>query len=211
MFNIMIKCYHTVNNFKQEMFETIADQFDIHGHPEYYGQDPDDIKYNNSKDIDDEYGINPVDRVLIDNFGSYFTENYKRIFRGNDFKEEIRNYILSLEYCECLADIGSSCETLDCLDEYTVQCLDICWIMVLQDPPLSLTPIKWKAEDGLVYDDEMHKRILGSDRKCKKVLYFIWPVISSRNESGLDYQKIEVVSRDEMYRRQKGSSVAQKK
>lgn len=120
--------------------------------------------------------------------------------------------------------------------EYIVKCCEVCWVMILQDPPLNIQPLQWKAlmikhsisdtdetsDDGSMddesiavkkaaiiavetenpiysheeYDGEKHRRVLGSDRKCKQILYHVWPVIARSDTNViLGDQKIEVVVR----------------
>eukprot|EP00484_Ammonia_sp_Unknown_P022232 CAMPEP_0197041586 /NCGR_PEP_ID=MMETSP1384-20130603/18113_1 /TAXON_ID=29189 /ORGANISM="Ammonia sp." /LENGTH=73 /DNA_ID=CAMNT_0042472539 /DNA_START=53 /DNA_END=270 /DNA_ORIENTATION=- len=55
-----------------------------------------------------------------------------------------------------------------------------------------------KYEQMTEFNDKYHKRVLGSDRKCKSILYHVWPAVA-RNGVILGDQKIDVVLRKEMY------------
>ena len=70
--------------------------------------------------------------------------------------------------------------------------------MMLQDPPLKLYPIDWKPAQETKFNDKCHKRVLGSDRNCKNILYHVWPAVA-RNGVILGDQKIDVVLRNELY------------
>eukprot|EP00485_Elphidium_margaritaceum_P007494 CAMPEP_0202690188 /NCGR_PEP_ID=MMETSP1385-20130828/5257_1 /ASSEMBLY_ACC=CAM_ASM_000861 /TAXON_ID=933848 /ORGANISM="Elphidium margaritaceum" /LENGTH=751 /DNA_ID=CAMNT_0049345423 /DNA_START=32 /DNA_END=2287 /DNA_ORIENTATION=- len=167
-----------------------------------------------------------------------------------------------------LPDIGDSERAS--LSEYIIECCEVCWVMLLQDPPLQIVPTHWKCDAAdassssssaaamhehdawhddenddedddakhmqqqqqqqqphmngasaldpddddenansssskgkqfklmTVYNDDYHKRVLGSDRNCKKILYHVWPAVARKGVI-LGDQKIDVVLREEMY------------
>ena len=70
--------------------------------------------------------------------------------------------------------------------------------MILQDPPLSIKPNQWRAKNNDKYDENIHKKILGSVKTSNNVLYYVWPIIA-RNGDILDDQKMDVIVRDNMY------------
>eukprot|EP01084_Bolivina_argentea_P151471 264367_1 len=184
LFHTIIKCYEKVVEFKQNMFDVIANELNM-----YYT-----LKNNN---ISDECINNEINKILSNRFGSYFKDNYKTILKTKIIAEKVKYDILSKEYSKCLSNI-ESCDSLNSLNEFIIQCLNICWVMILQDPPLHFKPITWKSKNIIQFDNKIHKRVLGSDKKCTNILYCVWPVIS-RNRKILDDQKIEVILRDNMY------------
>ena len=104
------------------------------------------------------------------------------------------------EYLESIGTLGD--DERAALREYIRECLEVCWVMILQDPPLQIMPNQWRStglsEEWTVYDEKYHKRVLGSDRHCKDILYFVWPAVS-RKGVVLGDQKVDVLLREELY------------
>eukprot|EP01084_Bolivina_argentea_P099378 178652_1 len=87
----------------------------------------------------------------------------------------------------------------DSLDEYIMECCKICNNMLLHNPPLHFVSSEWESKDE-IYDHIKHvRKELGSDLKCNKILYYIWPAIA-QNDCILKGQKMEVITRDVMYK-----------
>ena len=79
---------------------------------------------------------------------------------------------------------------------YITTCLNTCWKLVVQDPPLDIKPKTWNLKgQNITFDKKLHKRALGSDRSSNEILYCVFPVVV-RGETVLDEQFIEVVSGD---------------
>ena len=106
---------------------------------------------------------------------------------------------------------------MDHLVDYVDRACSVCWMMVLQDPPLRFWPNQWSAlrdeeenvgggTERVRFDEKRHKRVIGSDRRSHYVLYFVWPALSNGTDL-CGNGKMDVVVRDKwpQMRRTKGS------
>ncbi len=130
--------------------------------------------------------------------GAYFKNNYEYILN----KDKIVSCVMDFMKDKCnengLNDLSEN--ELECMKLYVMKCCEICWIMLLQDPMLEFTPIEWECEESVIYNDEIHKKVLGSDRKCDSVLYNVWPAISKEKQI-CGTNKIDVVVKNEFYKK----------
>lgn len=109
-------------------------------------EDIDDAKNHSMNHNDNQ--IDEKNRILLNRFRSYFKNNYETILKRDKLTNEIRVEILRQEYCKYLRDSEDNEQyknTAVSFDNYIVECLDICWIMILQDPPLKFEPMEWKS------------------------------------------------------------------
>merc|ERR1719474_121307 len=107
---------------------------------------------------------------------------------------------------ETFEDLKQNEDVMSALRIFVRRCCEVCWIMILQDPPLELEPMKWRAaKEGVTFNSKDFVKIMGSDRKSESanVLYYVWPNIT-RKGTVLGDQKWRVLVRDEMYRPEKG-------
>ena len=210
MFEVLLRCYRTVRVYRNEIYEVIADQLNM----KRAISDALQIE-----DGDDEEAViqEHQSRLLSNIFGPYFKNNFEfvllRKLEGtasedpdDDRKMDDGNLVDSVmrwmqsEFVQYLGTLDGD-EKL-AMREYIRECLEVCWVMILQDPPLQIQPDRWKASElsaeRTVYDEKYHKRVLGSDRHCKDILYFVWPAVS-RKGVVLGDQKVDVLLRKEMY------------
>merc|ERR1712150_14562 len=137
--------------------------------------------------------------IISKRFGDYFKSNYQTILRRDKVAEKVMGSLMKEDYADCLQGLkGNGHEEKEAVMEFIKRCCDICWIMVLQDPPLVLMPNQWKAEDGVTFDEVDFVKNMGSDRKVSKVLYYVWPAISL-DGTILGDQKWRVIVRNQMY------------
>ena len=141
-------------------------------------------------------------------------ECYKQVelYKNNLFNKHIdvanivMEIVLDKDFCTIITQYFTEFKKSDGYNlfyEYISRCCNLCWKMIyLWNKQLTITPSKWKEEDGTMYNDKLHKRVLGSDRKCKKILYYVWPVIAQNNVTIQD-QKIDVVVKNEFHQKNK--------
>merc|ERR1712113_1210802 len=249
MFEILIQCYKYNEMYRLEIYDNIANQLNM----KQAIADSFEINY-------DEINNNPSNmeiikkqqiRLLSNIFGAYFKNNFKHVLQkkldppisndNDDEKEDNNNdtnlvddilKLITNKYSEYLTNLNE--EELNGLKEYIIECSQVCWVMILQDPPLHIQPDTWQCiknnddnspdlenddNDDItdnnkkniltVYDERYHKRVLGSDRNCKNILYHVWPAVA-RNDVILGDQKIDVVLRNQLYTqfKQKRGSIA---
>eukprot|EP00483_Globobulimina_turgida_P004268 UN04277 len=141
-------------------------------------------------------------------FGSYFKNNYEYILKKDDIISVIVDDMIDRWKENELEDFSEN--ELEYVRLYVCKCCEICWIMLLQDVGvdnvLQFYPMEWKCTAAekvkVVYTDEIHRKVLGSDRKCETVLYYVWPAISRGNDI-CGSNKIDVVVKDVFYRKVK--------
>ena len=73
--------------------------------------------------------------------------------------------------------------------------------MSLQDPVLEFWPNVWQSEDNVVYNDDVHKKVLGSDRKVIDLISRIAAI--SRGKDICGNNKIDVVVKNVFYEKEK--------
>ena len=119
--------------------------------------------------------------------------------KNSNLVDEVLEWTQS-EWLQSIGTLGDDEKVA--MKEYIRECLEVCWVMILQDPPLEIIPNQWRSKglgtEWTVYDDKYHKRVLGSDRHCKGILYFVWPAVA-RKGVVLGDQKVDVLLREEMY------------
>ena len=66
--------------------------------------------------------------------------------------------------------------------------------------------MEWNAlEKKIKFNGKIHKKVLGSDKKCDTIAYYVWPSLEkadNENEEENEYLeqlKLEVVLRDSLY------------
>jgi len=221
MYKTLVECNRVVISQRQQMFVQIAEKLNMdytlkkvyassavigHGgrgyevdldemHMDMDVSDEEDEKYVDQAFIDGER-----DKILANRFGSYFRENYQFILKKNELKEKVERKVLSEcgEFGALLMGGREAEDVMEAYREYVVQCIEVCWIMLLQDPVLEMQPMRWRPDGRVLYEENVMKRVLGSDRKCDYVLYYVWPILV-RNGSVLKDQKQEVVTKEELY------------
>ncbi len=104
-------------------------------------------------------------------------------------KEKFPKYLSHLD-----SNGSSHMPLVNGLRDYMIECSEVCWVMLLQSPILAIQPLQWRG-DSHTYDEQSHKRVLGSDRNCKQILYHVWPAVA-REGLILGDQKIDVVPSD---------------
>ena len=128
-------------------------------------------------------------------FHFYLQENHKILF--DNFKVQEMDKLIDKgksmynKRTQCFLDADGYM----LLSRYLQKCCNVAWLMILQRPKLSLYPREFKPIlKSVPFNDDIHKKSIGSDRKSKHVLYYVWPTVKRGNES-LDIQ-IQVVLRD---------------
>ena len=60
-------------------------------------------------------------------------------------------------------ELGALCP----FKEYITECSKVCWVMILQKPPLAIWPTQWIDPNKTKYTEETYQRVLGSDKEHK--------------------------------------------
>ena len=201
LFEILVQSFKEIRRFKQGMFGEMASALNMEHTlktAELDGGDDGKQNEEDSKASWKQYVEGEIERIISNRFGSYFKENFQTMMDPKHISQKVLHSVMANEKCsECLKDMEPG-EAMESLEEYMIECANICWIMTLQDPALELQPASWRAAEGVLFDEKTHKRATGSDRKSENVLYFVWPAIASK-KGVLANQKMEVVQRDAMY------------
>eukprot|EP01084_Bolivina_argentea_P013334 24991_1 len=210
MFNTLLKCNLEVVKYKSNMFNKISTQLNMDytlKQVYYYNNNESSLLCDDNKcvniECDNNFIYDEKYKILENRFASYFRDNYKYVLKTDLLKRNVINDMLNeFEHFRDLKKDNNKYNICDCYQEYVLQCIDICWIMLLQDPKLKLTPLEWRPNSMKIYDDKCSKRILGSDRKCNNILYYVWPNLM-RDGNKLNNQKVEVVTQNELYKPRK--------
>jgi len=189
MFNVLIWSYEEVRRFQdEEMFLKAAkalrmetandDEKDVH-----FGVEQRAGLVISSRDIirkrfDDHFKMN-CDKIL---------DQVQSIMARNVMEKTLR------ENADCFEDLGEE-EELTALEDFVNECCRVCWIMILQDPPLELDPMEWKGR-GETFMKSEHNKFKGSNTESNKVLYYVWPVITDRRGNAETDQKKMIMVRD---------------
>ena len=171
------------------------------------GSDDEDTYEDTYEDEDEvEFDEEEFDRYDSNNaleflFHRYLTNNYETMKESNEFKEIKNSKILQDikgEYSEIINDLSSEeqNELIIALKTFISKCCNVCWTMVLQRPKLTISPFEFIPSFKIEFDENKQTRILGSNRKDKHILYYVWPGIAQDNIQ-LDNIKVYVVQRDE--------------
>ena len=195
LFYTLHVCYEVAESYKQEVYTTIGNILGL--------DNENDINQLVPKICSAQLKANPV-AILKRKLGKV-GEPYNKNIADQTLIARVMVKITGQQYyTEELQTLATDDrDAYEKLEKYVEECIQVCWQMLLQDPPLTLSPTKWKAEKGKVkYDEEKHKRVLGSDGEPKNVLYYIWPVIE-RNGNPIDDQTVSVVAREDFFSKQK--------
>eukprot|EP01084_Bolivina_argentea_P296686 511008_1 len=174
MFDTLQLCYKTIRKYGDSIYQSVGGALCIQH-----------VANNKAKQEE------KMDYV----FHFYLQENYEILF--NDFKAKQRDNLI--EKCKKLYNKFSSshlsAEAYVLITRYIDKCCRVCWLMYLQRPKLTLYPKEFKPMlKSVAFNDEQHKKSMGSDRKSKFVLYHIWPTVKVGNNK-LD-MSIQVIVRD---------------
>ena len=206
MFEILIRCYAATHEYRLKIYDEIADSLNM----KHAIADGLDIRKNQMFEVNNIKIIKEQQIRLLSNiFGVYFKSNFqyvlaKKLVKSDDNEnknmvDQVLDEVID-KYSEYLGRIKEEgfIEQYEGLREYAIECCRIAWVMILQDPPLTIKPAAWRYTNQEVFDEKHFKKVLGSDRNCKKLLYAVWPTVA-RNGVVLGDQKVDVVLRDELY------------
>jgi len=108
---------------------------------------------------------------------------------------------------ECLQRFEADLEVLsesereglvEALKVFIGRCCDVSWSMILQRPMLTICPSEQTPKERVLFEEERHSRVLGSNKRDQHILYFVWPGIA-QNDVALDNVKVYVLQRDEPF------------
>eukprot|EP01083_Nonionella_stella_P171960 588696_1 len=188
-FNALILTYNVVKDYKDQLYDRVADELNMKN--TILKSMDDDEKSLSAADIEDE-----THRVLGNMFGAYFKHNFEFILKKDAAMNTVMGQLLEIWKGLELNELNES--DIEHVRLYIAHCCDICWIMVLQNPVLDFYPMEWECEEEVVYTEDIYRKVLGSDRKAKHVLYYVWPVMR-REDNVCGNYKIDVVIKDEFY------------
>jgi len=134
-------------------------------------------------------------------FHRYLTSNFELMRQSKEFvqmKEEKIMNECAAKYKESIFDRLGEDERdslVNALAVFVSKCCEISWSMILQRPRLSISPNEFMPTAKVEFDEDKHSRVLGSSKRDKCVLYYVWPGIAQNNVQ-LDNVKVYVVQRD---------------
>ena len=141
-------------------------------------------------------------------FHRYLTSNYETMKASKEFETMKEDAILN----ECVEKYEQSIFKMlgedernllmNALKVFIAKCCDISWSMVLQRPKLSISPSEFMPKEKVEYDENEHNRVLGSSKKDKYILYYVWPGVAQNNVQ-LENVKVYVVQRDTDFQQKK--------
>merc|ERR1719242_72830 len=207
MFNVLMKSYEEVGAFRKMMFRNVANSLNMREAFENSGASKEDDNEHSDDDDEKESGDaiewekKSMD-IISKCFGSYLKSNYETILKREEVAAKVMQSVMEKEYADYLKDLAEDEAEMEAPREFAKKCCDICWILILHEPQLRLSPNEWEAADDVMFNDESFVRNMGSDRKADKVLYYVWPGVA-KDDLVLGDQKWRVITRNEMYTPQK--------
>jgi len=202
MFETLMRCFDTVRVHHSEIYRNIAVELGI--------ADPHALSLD-AKQME----------VVANLLANFFRNHFERILRRKEVVHRVMLSVRAQWTAMGIAEVDEDSAAWVHLLDYVDRACSVCWIMVLQDPPLCFEPTRFAASghdreadtattssskakakakgkakaEGIVFDEALHKRVIGSDRRSHNVLYFVWPALSN----GADLcgnAKMDVVVRD---------------
>jgi len=191
MFKLLIKSYREVTDSKNRMFKNIIGALNME---RTLQSNADDEKGNDigSQEAPDWFTLSTD--IISKRFKDYFKSNYETVLDRERVTKDVLDWLKNDDNAD-LKDLKEDGEEWKALEVFVKECCDICWIMILQATPLGLKPMDWRAPKGVLYDEEQHDAVRGSDIEDRTVLYYVWPVVTEKDEKDtiLDNQKQKVM------------------
>ena len=201
LFNTLIQCYQQTLIYHDHIYASIGGILQIEYNNNNNSNNNDEKEKEN--DDDDKNNNNALEFL----FHRYLTNNYETMKESKEFKaiknEKVLNEIKS-EYGDIINDLSNDeqKELIQALEIFISKCCDVCWTMVLQRPKLTISPSVFVPANKIEFNEDKQTRILGSNKKDKYILYFVWPGIAQNNIQ-LDNVKVYVVQRDQEFMQSK--------
>eukprot|EP01084_Bolivina_argentea_P046326 85312_1 len=172
LFGTLCKCYEATLKFHDDIYTQIGDVLQI----QYLNKGSQAEVEGKTEQNGYGHG-NKGNETLDFLFHRYLTNNYETLKESKGFNEMIDGVWMNGcgEY-ESVMDVLSDeeqDEVKGALKVFVRKCCDICWCMVLQRPMLSISPFEFVPKERVEFDETTQKRIMGSSRKDKCVLYFV--------------------------------------
>jgi len=183
MFTVLTACYDAAGRYRdEEVFAPAAkalgmDRIDAMNH----GHHRDDDEKGDHFGARQRAGwIAESGDIIRKKLGSHFTSHYAVMLD----QEKVSKNVMAMikKKVGYLRDWKEDGHEMGKLMEYIKKCCDICWIMVIQSPPLTLHPMEWRGR-GETFDESQHQAVGGRKSKGRKaeaerVQYYIWPRIT---------------------------------
>ncbi|ETO23508.1 hypothetical protein RFI_13671, partial [Reticulomyxa filosa] len=134
--------------------------------------------------------------VLKFTIGHYLQQNYESLLHAPSSTDHSKSK-LTLTVDKVAQKYNEKMTFLDCLNElvflfvlffqekeqlkeltedYLKYACEVCWLMILQDVTMSLTPTEFQPKETVIFDDKLHIRYYGSEN-VPHVSYFVWPAV----------------------------------
>ncbi len=221
MFELLTTSYNEVQKYYQDVYKKIGDVLNMNK-AIAKGMN---IRVDDEKEQEENEEVKEERlRILKNILGNYFKSNFKFVLEKalpiqdknkttDNVSQGETNLVTTVwnsvktrfeEYVE-----GTDNDIMEAIQEYIIECCQVFWAALLQDPPLRVYPLTWQPDkddhEMKIYDEKIHQRVLGSDKKCKNILYVVWPALVNKEGYIASYkdilgdQKIDVVLRNKMY------------
>ena len=255
LFEVLMQCYSVVADYKLTVYRNIGVQLGMMRSEKELSPSPSGLSGHRSLNRSLSPSVSPSpeegsersrrndgvlnekqSEILQNLLGGYFRNNFERILRRKKVVQKVMATVHAKWTSLEMPPFEEGSAAMEHLADYVDRSCSVCWMMLLQDPPLQFHPNRWSAVNAsnslktkllenegntmsnaedqqvehhknqrIAFDENRHKRVIGSDRRSHNVLYFVWPALSNGSDL-CGNGKMDVVVRDrwpQMTRRKK--------